>query len=163
MGDFGGFKRTYNELYTRTNQLPEPDPDNPAHAESQRYRQGIIPGPMLNATSVDLPGNVAKTPGDRALADRKSFAPGIAYSESTSITYSHPVEKRQKLISPVRHTTARSLYVELDSQPGSLGLVESELNNYKPGKTVGLVAGAYVELPSAFRATIDQIASQLAD
>ena len=48
-------------------------------------------------------------------------------------------------------------------QTGSPGPVESELNTYNSGKVLGLVAGAYAELPSAFHVIIDLIASQLAD
>ena len=101
--------------------------------------------------------------GDCTLADMKTLAPGTAYSEPASTTPSHAVEKRQKQVSPAYHAAARSLDAELGSQPGSPGPVESELNTYNSGNVLGLVAGAYAELSSAFHAIIDLIASQLAD
>ena len=52
---------------------------------------------------------------------------------------------------------------ELGSQSGSPGPVETELNTYNSGKVLGLVAGAYAELSSAFHVIIDLIASQLAE
>ena len=88
---------------------------------------------------------------------------GTVYSESASTTPSHSVEKRQKQVSPACHAAARSLGAELGSQPCSPGPVESELNTYNSGNVLGLVAGAYAELSSAFRVIIDQIASQLAN
>ena len=54
---------------------------------------------MLDATSIDLPKNVARILGDRTLADMNTLAPGAAYSESTSTAFTHSVEKRQKLVS----------------------------------------------------------------
>ena len=47
--------------------------------------------------------------------------------------------------------------------PGSPGPVESMLNTYNSGKVLGLVAGAFAELSSAFHVVIDLIACQLAD
>ena len=41
--------------------------------------------------------------------------------------------------------------------------VESELNIYNSGEVLGLVAGAYAELPRAIHVITDLIASQLAD
>ena len=94
MGGVGGFKRTCKGLFTEfVNQLPELDPDSPAHAADLRYRQGITSGLMLDATSLNPSGNVAKMLGDRTLADMKTLAPGAAYSESTSTAFSHSVEK----------------------------------------------------------------------
>ena len=53
MGGVGGFKRTCKELFTEfANQLPELDPNSPAHAAALRYRQGAIPDVMLDATSM---------------------------------------------------------------------------------------------------------------
>ena len=116
MGGVGGFKRTRQGLFTEfLNQLPELDPDNPAHAAALRYRQGVIPGLMLDTESIDLLGNVAKAHGGRALADMRALAPGIAYSESTSTTFSHSADKRQKQASPAYHTAARYLDAELES------------------------------------------------
>ena len=118
---------------------------------------------MLDAASIDLPGDVAKTPVDRTLIDVKTLAPGAVYSESTSAAFSHYAEKQQKQVSPAYRATARSLDAELDSQPGSPGPVGSELNTYNPKKVVGLVAGAYTELPSAFHVITGLVASQLTD
>ena len=53
--------------------------------------------------------------------------------------------------------------MELDSQPGSPGPVESELNTCNSGMAVSLVAGAYAELSSAFHVAIGLIAPQLAE
>ena len=118
---------------------------------------------MLDATSIDLPENVAKLPGDCTLADMKTLSPGAAYSESTSTALSHSVVKRQKQVSPAYHAAARSLDAKLDSHPGSPGLADSELNTCNSGKAVGLVADAYAELTSVFHVTTDLFASQLAD
>ena len=118
---------------------------------------------MDDATPIDLPENVAHELGNRTLADVKTFAPGEAYSESTSTAFSHCVEKEQKQVSPAHHAAARSLDAELDSLPGSPGPVESELVTYNSGKAVGVVAGAYAEQSSAFHVTTDLAASQLAD
>ena len=53
-GGAGGFKRTCMELLTGfVNQLPKPDPKNPAHSADLRYRQGIIPDLMHDATSLN--------------------------------------------------------------------------------------------------------------
>ena len=60
----------------------------------------------------------------------KTLAPGEAYSEFTSTNFYHSVEKRQKQVSPAYNATAKSLGAELDSQLGSPGQVESELNTY---------------------------------
>ena len=63
MWGVGGFKRICKGLFTEfTNQLPELDPGSSsinAHFEALRYRLGIIPGLMLDATSIDLPENAA--------------------------------------------------------------------------------------------------------
>ena len=85
------------------------------------------------------------------------------YSESASAAFSHSVEKRKGQVSPAYRAVARSLDAELGSQPGSPGPVESELDTYNSGKVLGLVAGEYAELSSAFHVITDQIASQLAD
>ena len=100
--------------------------------------------------------------GDRNLADIKTLAPGAVYSKSASTAPSNSVEKRQEQVSPAYHAAARSLDAELGSKPDS-GSVESELNTYNSGNVLGLVAGSYVELSSAFHVIIDLIASQLAD
>ena len=84
---------------------------------------------MLGATSIDLPGNVAKMLGGGTLAGIKALAPGAANCGSTSAAFSHPAEKRQKQVNPSYHAAARSLDAELDSQPSSPGPVEFELNN----------------------------------
>ena len=63
----------------------------------------------------------------------KALAPKAAYSEYTSAAFSHSVEKRQKQVSTAYHAAARSFDAELDSQPGSPGPVESELNTYNSG------------------------------
>ena len=56
MGGVGGFKSTCKGLFTEfANELPELDPDSPAHAADLRYLQGIIPGHMLDAPLIDLP------------------------------------------------------------------------------------------------------------
>ena len=109
---------------------------------------------MPDLTSIDLPGNAAKTYGDRTLADMKTIAPGTAYSESTSTAFPTPLRTNKSKSAPP--TTLRS-------GPGSPGPVESELNADNSGKVVGLVAGAYEEMSSAFNAIIDLIDSQLAD
>ena len=164
MGGVGGYKRTCKGLFTEVlNHLPSLDPNSPTYAEDLRFRQGIIPDLLLDVTSIDLPENVAKMLGDCTLADMKTLAPGTVYSEPASTTPSHAVEKRQKQVSPAYHAAARSLDAELGSQPGLPGPVESELNTYNSGNVLGLVAGAYAELSSAFHAIIDLIASQLAD
>eukprot|EP00614_Pseudopedinella_elastica_P024742 CAMPEP_0172645378 /NCGR_PEP_ID=MMETSP1068-20121228/239702_1 /TAXON_ID=35684 /ORGANISM="Pseudopedinella elastica, Strain CCMP716" /LENGTH=174 /DNA_ID=CAMNT_0013459615 /DNA_START=173 /DNA_END=697 /DNA_ORIENTATION=+ len=93
----------------------------------------------------------------------KTLAPGTAYSDSTSTAFSPSAEKQQTQVSPTYHAAARSLDAELDSQPGSPGPAESELNTYNSGKVLGLVAGAYAVLSRAFHVIIDLIASQLAD
>ena len=59
-GGVGGFKRAFKGPFTEfANQLPEPDPNNPAHVAALRYRQGIIPGLVLDLASIDFLGNVA--------------------------------------------------------------------------------------------------------
>ena len=63
----------------------------------------------------------------------KTLAPGTAYSESTPTAFSHSVEKRHKQVNPAYHAAARSLDAELDSQPGSPGPLESELNTCNSG------------------------------
>ena len=80
MGGAGGFKRTCKGLFTDfANQLPELDPGNPAHAAALRFRQGIIHDlMMIDTRSMDSSENVAKTLGDRTLADMKTLAPGKA-------------------------------------------------------------------------------------
>ena len=88
---------------------------------------------------------------------------GSSAGTSTSTAISQYVEKRQKQDSPAYHAAAGSLDAELDSAPGSPGLVESELNTYNSWKVVGLAACAYAELPGAFHVTTYLIASQLAD
>ena len=93
----------------------------------------------------------------------KALAPGAADSESTSAAFSHSAEKRQKQVSHFYRAAARSLDAELDSQPGSPGPVESELNTYNSGEVLGLVAGACAELSSTFHVITDVVASQLAD
>ena len=93
----------------------------------------------------------------------KTLAPGTMDSESTSAEFSRAVKKRQEEVSPAYGAAARSLDAEHDSQHGSPGPVESELGTYNSGKLVGLVAGAYGELPSLFHVIIGLVASQLAD
>ena len=121
------------------------------------------PDVLIDTRSMDPSETVAKTLGDRILADMKSLAPGEAYSESTSTAFSYSIEKRHKQVSPAYRAAARSIDAELDSQPGSPGPVESENNTYNSGKVLVLVAGAYAKLPRAFRVIIDLIASQVAD
>ena len=126
MGCVGGFKRTCEGPFTGfANQLPELDPNSPAHATALRFRQGITPDLMID-TRLGRSENLAKTLGDRTLADMKALAPGAAYPKSTSTTFSLTVEKRKKQVSPAYHAAARSLGVELDSQPGSPGPAESK-------------------------------------
>ena len=62
MGGFGGFKHTFKRLFSGfvVNRLLELDPDNSAHAEVIRYQQGTTPGLMLDATTIDFPGSLAK-------------------------------------------------------------------------------------------------------
>ena len=60
-------KRTCYGLFTAVDsQLSELDPNGPADAEVLRYRQGIIPDLMIDATSIDLPWcvtmNIGKLP-----------------------------------------------------------------------------------------------------
>ena len=52
-----------------------------------------------------------------------------------------------------------------DSSRGSTGPVKtkSELTTYNSGKALGLFAGAYAGLSSAFHVITDLVASQLAD
>ena len=136
MGSAGGFKRTCKGLFTEfVNQLPELDPISPVHAADLQYRQGIIPDLMLGATSLNPSGNVARTLGDRTLADMKTLAPGAAYSEATSTAFSHSAEKREKQVGLVYHAAARSLDAEFESQPGSPGPVESELYTYNSDRS----------------------------
>ena len=49
---------------------------------------------------------------------------------------------------------------ELGSQPGSHGPFEHELDTCNSEKAVGLVAGAYRELPGAFHDITGSVASQ---
>ena len=52
MGGVGGYKHTCKGIFAEfANPLPKSDPNNPAHAEDLRYRQGINPGLMRGATS----------------------------------------------------------------------------------------------------------------
>ena len=77
MGSVGGFKRNFKGLFTEiANQLPELDPNNPAHAASVRFRQGIIPDLMTKTRSMRPFENAAKTVGGRTLADMKTLALG---------------------------------------------------------------------------------------
>ena len=125
----GCFELTLKELFTEfANLLPKLDPNSPAHAADLRYRQCITPVLMLAATSIGLHENVATMLGDRTLADMKTLTPGEAYYESTSTAFPHSVEKRQRQVILVYHAAARSLDAEHDSQSGSPGPVESELN-----------------------------------
>ena len=66
-------------------------------SRTYRYRQGIIPDFMLDATSVDLPENVAKILEERTFAEMKALTPWTTYSESKSTAFSHSAEKRQKI------------------------------------------------------------------
>ena len=51
MGAVGGFKHTCKGLFTDFgNQLPELDPNNPAHAADLLYRQGITSDFILDAS-----------------------------------------------------------------------------------------------------------------
>ena len=77
----GGFKRACKGLFTGfANQLPELDPNSPAHASALRYRQGAIPDLMLDTALIYLPENVAKALGDRTHADMKALAREEAFS-----------------------------------------------------------------------------------
>ena len=81
MGGVGGFKRTCKGLFTGVaNRLLELDPDKLAHAGVIRYRQGITPGLMHDATPVDLPEGFANTLGDHTHADIRALAPGETHS-----------------------------------------------------------------------------------
>ena len=52
MGGVGGLKRTCKGLITEfVNQLPKLDPNKSAYAAALRYRLGIIPDLMLDATT----------------------------------------------------------------------------------------------------------------
>ena len=93
----------------------------------------------------------------------KDLAPGTAHTESTSAAFSDSFDKRLRQVSPAYRAAARPLNAKLDSMPASPGPAESELSTYNSGKFVGLVAGAYGELPGAFHVIIDLLASQLAD
>ena len=131
MSGVGGFKRTCKGLFTElANRLPEPDPKSPAHAAALRCRQSITPDLVLDLAPIDLPENAAGTLGDRTLVDMKALTPWEAYSEFTSAAFSYSVEKRQKQVSPACPAAAKSLDVEIDSQPGLPGPVESELSTY---------------------------------
>ena len=84
---------------------------------------------MVDTRSMDPSENLAKTLGDRTLAEMKTLAPGAVRSESTSTAFSHSAEKRQKQVSPAYHAAARSLDAELDldslpGSPGPVGLVQ---------------------------------------
>ena len=57
-------------------------------------------------------------------------------------------------VSPAYHAAARCLDAELGSQPGSPGPVEPELNTYNSANVLGLVAGAFAELSSAFTSSL---------
>ena len=118
---------------------------------------------MIDTRSMDPSETVAKKREGRTLADMKAHAPGAAYSESTSTAFSHSAEKPLKQVTSVYHAAARSLAAELGPQTGSPGPVESELKACNSGKVVGLVAGAFAELLSAFHVIIDLVASQFAD
>ena len=60
MGGIGGVKSTYKGFFDEfVNQLPELDPNNPAHVEVLRFRQCTIPDLMIDTRSIDLPENVA--------------------------------------------------------------------------------------------------------
>ena len=60
MRGFGSFERTCNGLITEfANQLPEPSPENPAHAAALLHRQGIIHDFMLDVASINFPENLA--------------------------------------------------------------------------------------------------------
>ena len=164
MGGVGGYKRTCKGLFTEfVNQLPELDPNNLSHAAALRYQQGITPGLMLDATSIDLPEDLAKTTGGRTLADVKALAPRKAYSESTSTALSHSVEKRQKQVSPVYQAAARAPDAELDSQPGSPGPAESKPNTCNSGEGRGPRRRRVRGAAHAFHAITDVIASRLTD
>ena len=55
MDGAGGFERTFKGLFTEfAKQLPELDPDSPAHDGALRYRQGTITDLMLDAMSLEL-------------------------------------------------------------------------------------------------------------
>mmetsp|Transcript_15749 Transcript_15749/g.36574 ORF Transcript_15749/g.36574 Transcript_15749/m.36574 type:complete len:98 (-) Transcript_15749:67-360(-) len=97
MGGVGCLKRTCKGLFTEfAKQLPELDPESPAHAGALWYQQGTIADFMLDAMSLDLSKVVAKTPGGHTLADMKALAPGTRNSESTSAAPSHAIKKRQE-------------------------------------------------------------------
>ena len=95
MGGGGGCKRTCTGLFTEfANQLNPLDPSVPADAKALRYRQRTTADLRIDATSIDLPGSKASTPGDRSLADMKALALGTKYPESTAAAFSPAVEKR---------------------------------------------------------------------
>ena len=52
------YKHTCKGLFTEfVSQLPELDPNNPAHVEALRFRQGIIPDLMIDTRSMDRSEN----------------------------------------------------------------------------------------------------------
>ena len=110
MGGVGDYKHTCKGLFTEfIDHLPKLDPNSPTYAEDLRFRQNITRDFLLDATSIDLPENVAKMLGDRTLADIRALAPGAVYSESASTAFFHSFEKRQRQDSPAYHAAARSL------------------------------------------------------
>ena len=83
MGGVGGFKRACNGFFTKfVNQLPDFDPISPAHGAALRFRQSTILDLTIDTQSMDPSEDVAKILGDHILADMKTLAPGVAYSES---------------------------------------------------------------------------------
>ena len=128
MGGVGGFKCTCKGLFTGTvvNQLSKLDPYNRGPA----VPTGNHPRSHARCHFAEPLRERRLMLGDRNLVVMRSLTSGAAYSESTWTAFSHFVEKRQKQVSPAYHATARSLDTELDSQPGSPGPVESELNTY---------------------------------
>ena len=95
------------------------------------------------------------------LADLKTLAPGQAYSESTSTGFSETVKKREVQVHEDYHKAAKKLDGQLGSRVGTIGPVESEMNNYNSGKIAGLILGAFGELSMCFHDLSELIASQL--
>ena len=61
MGGVGVAMRTCKGFFTDfANQLPELGPINPLHAAALRFRQGTIPGLIIDTQSLDPSGNVAR-------------------------------------------------------------------------------------------------------
>jgi len=115
--------------------------------ENDRHLQGIIPDLMIDATRL-IPFTQAESlQGVISLVDAKTLAPGLVYSEHSNTKPNEAVEKRSSAVNTQYHRHAHKLDRNLHhTAPGTLGIIEQELNTYgHSGRVLGAVVGAFSE------------------